>query len=50
MATPRDAVRMQEAAKRMKEQGIRRKNALCPICYRIVAVPMDRHFYGAVCN
>lgn len=49
MATPRDAQRMQEAAKRMKEQGIRRKSGLCPLCYRMVSLPMDRHFDGALC-
>lgn len=46
MASKRDAQRMSETAKRMKEMGIRRKTGLCPVCYRIVAVPMDRHFYG----
>lgn len=49
MATPRDATRMSEHAKRMKEMGIRRTSGLCPLCYRMVAIPMDRHFYGGVC-
>jgi hypothetical protein len=49
MATPRDAQRMQEAAKRMKEMGIRRRTGLCPLCYRLVSIPMDNHFNGKVC-
>ena len=49
MATPREAQRMQETAKRMKEMGVRRRTALCPLCYRYVAIPMDRHFTGAIC-
>lgn len=39
----------QEAAARMKALGIRRTSARCPLCYRVVAIPMDRHFYGKVC-
>lgn len=44
MASKRDAQRMSETAKRMKEMGIRRKTARCPVCYRIVGIPMDNHF------
>lgn len=39
----------QAMAERMKRLGIRRKTALCPICYRHVSIPMDRHFVGKVC-
>ncbi len=40
----------QEMAARMKMLGIRRKSGLCPLCYHVVAIPMDRHFEGAVCK
>jgi hypothetical protein len=40
----------QEMAQRMKALGIRRTTGLCPLCYRNVAIPMDRHFYGAICK
>jgi hypothetical protein len=36
-------------AQRMKTLGIRRTSGLCPICYRMVAIPMDRHFFGGNC-
>lgn len=40
----------QEMAQRMKALGIRRTRGLCPLCYRYVAIPMDRHFWGALCK
>lgn len=40
----------QMMAQRMKDLGIRRTSGLCPICYRYVSIPMDRHFYGANCG
>lgn len=42
-------VKNQMMAQRMKDLGIYRKTGTCPLCYRSVAIPMDRHFYGAVC-
>lgn len=39
----------QAMAERMKRLGIRRTTARCPICYRIVSIPMDRHFVGGNC-
>ena len=39
----------QENAARMKALGIIRRTARCPLCYRIIAVPTDRHYYGKVC-
>jgi hypothetical protein len=39
----------QAMAERMKRLGIRRRTARCPVCYRIVAIPMDRHFVGGNC-
>jgi len=39
----------QQMAQRMKVLGIRRTSAQCPLCYRIVAIPMDRHFFGGLC-
>jgi hypothetical protein len=43
-------VKNQMMAQRMKDLGIRRIHGLCPVCYRIVAVPMDRHFFGGNCS
>jgi hypothetical protein len=39
----------QAMAERMKRLGIRRTTARCPVCYRIVSIPMDRHFVGGNC-
>jgi hypothetical protein len=39
----------QAMAERMKRLGITRKTGLCPLCYRLVAIPMERHFFGKVC-
>lgn len=36
-------------AQRMKDLGIKRTSARCPLCYRIVGIPMDRHFFGGGC-
>jgi hypothetical protein len=36
----------QTMAQRMKDQHIIRNTARCPVCYRIVGIPMDRHFFG----
>lgn len=36
-------------AQRMKALGIRRLTARCPVCYRIVALPIDRHLFGGGC-
>jgi hypothetical protein len=46
----REKVKNQEMAARMKLLGIRRTSGVCPICYRIVSVPMDRHFFGGICK
>ena len=40
----------QAMAERMKRLGIRRTTARCCICYRIVGLPMDRHFFGSNCK
>lgn len=40
----------QEMAQRMKALGIKRTTGLCPLCYRMVRIPMDRHFTGAICK
>ncbi len=40
----------QMMAQRMKDQGTRRTSGLCPLCYRMVSIPMDRHFYGILCK
>lgn len=39
----------QMMAQRMKDLGIRRTSGVCPLCYRIVSIPMDRHFFGGLC-
>jgi hypothetical protein len=39
----------QAMAERMKRLGIKRTSGLCPLCYRMVGIPMDRHFFGKVC-
>lgn len=39
-----------EMASRMKLLGIRRISGVCPICHREVRIPMDSHFYGAICK
>lgn len=28
----------------MKDHGIKRTTARCPVCYRIVRIPLDTHF------
>lgn len=40
----------QMMAQRMKDLGIIRRTARCCICYRIVGIPMDRHFFGGGCK
>ena len=40
----------QAMAERMKRLRIIRKTARCTVCYRIVAIPMDRHFFGGGCS
>lgn len=40
----------QMMAQRMKDLGIIRRIARCPVCYRIVGIPMDRHFFGGGCK
>lgn len=50
MATERkgasDRAKNSTMAARMKALGIRRTTAVCPVCYKTVAIPMDRHFFG----
>lgn len=36
----------QAMAERMRRLGIRRLTGRCPVCYRIVALPIDRHLFG----
>jgi hypothetical protein len=36
----------QAMAERMKRLKIVRRTARCPVCYRIVGIPMDRHFFS----
>lgn len=36
----------QAMAERMKRLGIRRTTGRCPVCYRIVALPLERHLFG----
>lgn len=50
MASKIAAQKMSEYAKYMKANGIRRRTARCSVCYRIVSIPMDRHFFGGACN
>lgn len=38
-----------QMAQRMKMLGIRRTTARCCLCYKIVAIPLDRHFFGGNC-
>lgn len=45
-----DKKKNQEMAERMRKLGIRRKSGRCPICYRIIGIPMDRHFVGGICK
>lgn len=33
----------------MKDHGVRRTTARCTVCYKIVSIPMDRHFVGGNC-
>lgn len=40
----------QAMAERMKRLGIRRTTARCCVCYRIVSIPLDRHFFGGNCS
>jgi hypothetical protein len=40
----------QAMAERMKRLGIVRKTGRCPVCYRIVALPIDRHLFGGGCS
>jgi len=40
----------QMMAQRMKDLRIIRRTARCCICYRIVSIPMDRHFFGGGCK
>lgn len=40
----------QAMAERMKRLGIRRTTGRCPVCNRIVALPMDRHLLGGNCS
>lgn len=35
----------QAMAERMKKLGIKRTTARCPVCYKIVAIPMERHLF-----
>lgn len=49
MASKQAAQRMSEYAKWMKDHGIRRTTTVCPICYRTISVPTDRHFFGGNC-
>lgn len=49
MANKRQAEASRNQASYMKAKGIRRTSGLCPVCYRIVAVPMDTHFFGGRC-
>lgn len=44
MGNKRQAEASRNFAAIMKAKGIRRTSGLCPICYRMVAVPMDNHF------
>ena len=44
-----DRLKNQEMAAYMKRQGITRTTGRCPICYSIISIPTDRHFYGTVC-
>lgn len=37
-------------AQRMKTLRIVRSTARCPVCYRIVAIPLDRHLFGGNCS
>ena len=34
----------------MKDHFIIRRTARCTVCYKIVAIPMDRHFVGGNCS
>lgn len=46
----RNKIKNVEMAARMKRLGIRRTTARCPVCYRIVGIPLDRHLFGGNCN
>jgi hypothetical protein len=34
----------------MKERGIRRTTGRCCLCYSIIGIPTDRHFFSGVCQ
>lgn len=36
--------KVKEHAAWMKRMGVRRTTGCCPMCYRMVHVPMDNHF------
>lgn len=40
----------QAMAERMKRLGIRRLTGRCPVCYRIVGLPLERHLVGGNCS
>lgn len=40
----------QAMAERMKRLHIVRKTGRCPVCYRIVALPLERHLVGGNCS
>jgi hypothetical protein len=40
----------QAHAEYMKRMGIKRSSGRCPICFNLVGIPMDRHFFGQVCS
>lgn len=49
MAGQADKQKNQAMAERMKRLGIKRLTGRCPVCYRIVALPIERHLFGGNC-
>lgn len=45
-----DRAKNSTMAARMKTLGIIRRTARCPVCYRIVGLPLDRHLFGGACK
>lgn len=40
----------QAMAERMKRLRIVRTTGRCCVCYKIVSIPIDRHFFGGGCS